>query len=131
MTNTHTDGIVDNNIAHRNQVLRSNIIRGSTLSVRIRGDTSAMDYVLNLKIDNAYKLLRGEKAHDNNTRTECDTAQLVVEFENVTMHNISPTRWDGRGVSAGRFKGQYLNTHPIWMNWKGTYDLVGIKPMTP
>ena len=44
MTNTHTDGIVDNNIAHRNQVFRSNIIRCSTLSshdklIRIREDT--------------------------------------------------------------------------------------------
>ena len=65
-----------------------------------------MDYVLNPKIDNAYKLLRGEKAHDNNTREECDTAQLRVEFEKVTVHKISPTRWDGRGVSTDRFKVQ-------------------------
>ena len=68
--------------------------------------------------------------HDNNTREKYDAIQLNVEFENVSMYNTSPTRWDGRGVSTDRFHRAILNTHPIWMNWKGTYDLAGIKPMT-
>ena len=64
------------------------------------------NYVLNFKIDNAYESLRGREVHDDNTHAECDTAQLIVEFGNVSMYNISPTRWDGRGVSADRFKVQ-------------------------
>ena len=46
------------------------------------------------------------KVRDNNTRGECDAIQLIVEFENISMYNISPTRWDGRGVSTDRFKVQ-------------------------
>ena len=111
-TNTHTDGIINNNIAHRNQVFRSNIVRGNMLSshdklIRIHRDALATNDVLNFKIDNTYESLRGREVHDDNTHAECDTAQLIVEFGNVSMYNISPTRWDGRGVSAERFKAQY------------------------
>ena len=56
--------------------------------------------------DNTCKLLSMKEIQDDNTHAECDTAQLIVEFENTTMYNISPTRWDGRGVSADRFKVQ-------------------------
>ena len=53
-----------------------------------------------------YESLCGREVHDDNTHAECDTARLIVECENVSMHNISPTRWDGRGVSTDRFKVQ-------------------------
>ena len=46
------------------------------------------------------------RVHDDNTHAGCNTVRLIVEFDNVSMHNISPTRWDGRGVSADRFKVQ-------------------------
>ena len=113
-TNTHTDGIVNNNVAHRNQVFRPNIVRGNMLSshdklIRIRGDTSASGYFLSSGNNNACKLLSMKEIHDDNRHAECDTARLIVECENVSMHNISPTRTDGRGVSTGRFTG----THPI------------------
>ena len=118
-TNKHTDGIVIDKVAHRNQVSRSNLIRGNTLSsrdklTRVRRDASATDHVLDFRVDNAYESLCGREVHDDNTHAECHTAQLIVEFENVSMHNISPTRWDGRGVSTDRFhRAEYAS---IWMN---------------
>ena len=58
MTNKHTDGIVKSNVTHGNQVSRSNIICGNTLSshdrsVRVHQDAFATNYVLNSKISNA------------------------------------------------------------------------------
>ena len=83
--------------------------------MRIGRDASATDHVLDFRVDNAYESLCKREVHDDNTHAERDTAQLIVEFENVSIYNISPTRWDGRGVSADRFKVQYLDTHPIWI----------------
>ena len=114
MTTNNTDGTIDDNVAHGNQVSRSSIIHSNTLSshdrlIRVHRDALATNDVLNFKIDNAYESLRGREVHDDNTHAECDTVQLIVEFRNVSMYNISPTRWDGRGVSTERFEG----THPI------------------
>ena len=69
MTNKHTDGIVKSNVTHGNQVSRSNIICGNTLSshdrsVRVHQDAFATNYVLNSKISNACKLLREREVHD-------------------------------------------------------------------
>ena len=97
LTNKHTDGIVHDNAAHGNQVPRSFIISGNA---------SATGYVLSFRNDNARELLVRKDNHDDNTRDDCNTAQLIVEFENVSLYNISPTRWDGRGVSTDRFKVQ-------------------------
>ena len=47
-----------------------------------------------------YRIVRVREVHVNNTREEYGIDQLIVAFENVSMYNISPTRWDGRGVSA-------------------------------
>ena len=109
LTNKHTDGIINDNVAHGNQVCldiqhhwRQYVIvtwQENTCSSRC---IFAANYVLNFKIDNAYKLLRGKEVHDNNTHQECGTDQLIVEFEEVLMNNNSPTRHiksNGRGVT--------------------------------
>ena len=95
-TNKHTDGIVIGKVAHGNQVSKPFTIRGDAFA----------SYVLSFGNNNAYKLLGRQEVREDNTHAECDTARLIVEFDKVSMHNISPTRWDGRGVSADRFKVQ-------------------------
>ena len=94
LTGKHTDGIVHDNAAHGNQVSGSFTIRGNAFAT----------YVLSIGNDNAYNLLGRQEVHDDNTHVECDTAQLIVEFENISIYDISPTRWDGRGVSTDGFK---------------------------
>ena len=130
LRNKHTDGIINDNVAHGNQVCLD-IQHHSWQYVIVTWQENtcssrcifAANYVLNFKIDNAYESLRGREVHDHNTHAECNAAQLIVEFENISIYNDSPTRTDGRGVSTGRFNRYASNL----VGLKRYLALVGIK----
>ena len=102
------------------------VMKGSTSTSICNGNTwyiSIVNHVTTNKHTDGIVIGRIRLAHENqvsrsnlihdNTHAERDTAQLIVEFEDVSICIISPTRWDGRGVSTDRL---HPNTHPIWMN---------------
>jgi hypothetical protein len=62
---------------------------------------------------------------------------LILSYMHTTLHQLESSehktvcsRLDGRGVTNVEHLGKF-GTHPISVNRKGTYDLVGIKGKLP